>query len=148
MVYQQFQNVSKFFPATKWNVFVTADSLTDLDIIGLQKGVDAFVTCSYGEVLVLGYLKVYLFVSVVCPFRHSKISCPVITRISCQLIGLIFGIPDPALVYPISARWGVPKEGSLAPVLNNLIYDIKNGIVKYHLDKAISYYKNINNPLF
>ena len=147
MVAEQFKKVSRMFPYCSWNVYVTADSFSDQVILGLQTESDGFITCSFGEGFGLGLFESLLFGKpVVCP-RHTtfKDFLPEDYPYFLATEYANYGLGDPACAYPISARWGVPKEGSLAPVLQKLVGDISTGRIKGHLDSARSCFANYIN---
>jgi ADP-heptose:LPS heptosyltransferase len=150
MLTEQFQKSSRFFPPCSWNVYVTADSLSDQDILGLQTESDGFITCSFGEGFGLGLFESLLIgTPVVCP-RHTTFNdfLPEDYPYFLDTEYANFGLADPACVYPISAHWGVPKEGSLAPVLKNLISDISTGKIKTSLDSArANFESHFNNTV-
>jgi ADP-heptose:LPS heptosyltransferase len=141
-VWITFQRIQRIFPSCLWNVYCTSDSLSDEDILSIQSEVDGFITCSFGEGFGLGLFEsLSIGTSVICP-RHTTFSDYLPRDYPYFLETHIanYGIADPANVYPISARWGVPVAGSLSPLLKTLIIDLKSGIAERHISNARKFF--------
>lgn len=110
-----FKSISSQYSYRAWNVYITTNSLSDPEISAVQGHADAFVTCSYGEGFGLGLFEcLAMGKPVVCP-RHTTFHdfLPGDYPYFMQTEISNFGIPDPACVYPISARWVFPCQGAL-----------------------------------
>jgi len=141
-LFKIFKLVSSQYSYREWNVYITTNSLSDAEISEIQGHADAFVTCSFGEGFGLGLFESLIMgKAVVCP-AHSTFRdlLPFDYPYFLQTEIENYGIGDPACVYPISARWGVPTAGSLKRVLSKFIFDQDKGESKQHIDTARNYF--------
>jgi hypothetical protein len=137
-----FKAISSQYSYREWNVYIAANSLSDAEISAIQGHVDAFVTCSYGEGFGLGLFESLIMKKVVvCPAHSTFLDfLPIDYPYFLQTEIANYGIADPACVYPISARWGVPSSGSLKRVLSNFILDHDKGESTQHINNARDYF--------
>jgi len=141
-LFKIFKLVSSQYSIREWNVYIATNSLSDAEISEIQGHADAFVTCSYGEGFGLGLFESLIMgTAVVCPAHSTFIDfLPNDYPYFLQTEIENYGIGDPACVYPISARWGVPAPGSLKRVLSKFILDHDKGESKQHIDMARDYF--------
>lgn len=137
-----FKAISSQYSYREWNVYIAVDSLSDAEISAIQGHADAFVTCSYGEGFGLGLFESLIMrTAVVCPAHSTFLDfLPIDYPYFLQTEIENYGIPDPACVYPISARWGVPTQGSLKQVLSKFILDHDKGESTRHINTARDYF--------
>jgi ADP-heptose:LPS heptosyltransferase len=141
-LFKIFKLVSSQYSYREWNVYITTNSLSDAEISEIQGHADAFVTCSFGEGFGLGLFESLIMnKAVVCPAHSTFLDfLPFDYPYFLQTEIENYGIGDPACVYPISARWGVPTTGSLKRVLSKFIFDQDKGESKQHIDTARNYF--------
>jgi len=137
-----FKAISSQYSYREWNVYIAANSLRDAEISAIQGHADAFVTCSYGEGFGLGLFESLIMKKVVvCPAHSTFLDfLPIDYPYFLQTEIANYGIADPACVYPISARWGVPTSGSLKRVLSKFILDHDKGESTQHINNARDYF--------
>ena len=140
-----FNGIAKKHKITNIRVYVVLDKLPSLSLKMLESSCDAYVTMAYGEGLGLGVFESLLMGKpVICP-RHTSFKeyLPKEYPYFLETEFANFGLIDPVDVYPISAQWGVPCEGSLGKVLKRLLDDIKDGTVSNFIEEAVSNFKSV-----
>lgn len=103
---------------------------------------DAVISASFGEGLGLGIFENLLADKpVICP-RHTSFAdylpedYPYFLETDIANVGL----PDPANVYPISAQWGIPREGALLEAVERLLADLHGGRLARVVKEAKGYF--------
>lgn len=119
-------------------IYVYAGPLDPAGMAQMSQICDAAISLSFGEGLGLGLFENLLADKpIICP-RHTAFSdylpkeYPYFLETEIANIGL----PDPAGVYPISARWGVPAEGALLKAVQRLFADLESGRLAELVDSA------------
>ncbi|MFT4171284.1 MAG: methyltransferase domain-containing protein [Rhodocyclaceae bacterium] len=122
-------------------VYVSCESLPGEQLQALEAASDAFVTTSYGEGLGLGLFDSLLAGKPVICGRHSSFEdmLPDDYPYFLDTEFANFGLPDPVGVYPVSARWGVPREGALLAVVERLRADLASRVAHAYVAAAASH---------
>jgi glycosyltransferase involved in cell wall biosynthesis len=126
---------------SRTNIYLLMGSLGADDMAVLTRTVDAQLTTSFGEGFGLGVFEsLAAGRPAICP-RHTSLAelLPVDYRYFIDTAWENVGLADPAGVYPISARWGVPCEGSLRHVVRLMIDDRRDGNLDHHVTRAVSH---------
>ena len=140
-----FAQIGQRHNLTSTRVFVCTASLTHEAMQALGSTCDAFLTMSFGEGLGLGLFENLLSGKpVICP-RHTSFEEFLPTDYPYFLDTEVanFGLADPVGVNPISARWGVPREGSLLTTIRQLIVDLDEGRAQPAIDNAIKHFRTV-----
>lgn len=141
---------SKISNYGKFNIerlFVITDSLEEEQMDELYRVAGAFVTTSFGEGYGLGVFEALKRGKVaICP-RHTSFAeiLPSDYRYFIDTDILNVGLCDPVGVYPISAKWGIPKESALVNVVSNYIEDIKTGIPMLEIRRVMQVLSEIHD---
>lgn len=138
-----FKNTAKTHSLKNSHAFICAHSLDHATMASLNDQCQAFLTCSFGEGFGLGVFEnLLLNKPVICP-KHTSFAEFLPENYPYFLETEIdnFGLYDPVGVYPVSAPWGVPVEGSLTKTLNQLFTDIDDNSVSTHIEDAINHFR-------
>lgn len=130
------------------NIYFTCDSLSAGMLRSLESACDAFVTTSFGEGLGLGLFESLLAGKPVICAKHTSFEelLPADYPYFLETEFANFGVADPVGVYPISARWGVPVEGSLVTTIGRLRHDMEAGLVNTNVKRAIDWVTQASRP--
>lgn len=125
-------------------IYVYAGPLDPAGMAQMSQVCDAAISLSFGEGLGLGLFENLLADKpIICP-RHTSFAdylpkeYPYFLETEIANVGL----PDPAGVYPISARWGVPAEGALLRAIQRLFADLESGRLAELVDGAKKHFRD------
>jgi lipopolysaccharide heptosyltransferase II len=126
---------------TGLKVFVCTQPLTPAQMGLLQDSTDAYVTASLGEGFGLGVFQALQRGKPVVCGRHTSFAdfLPDTYRYFFDTQMMNVGLPDPVGVYPISSRWGVPQEGSVAAAMERVYSERGREVQLREVEKANSH---------
>lgn len=131
-------------------VYARSQRLEEDTLLSLVRHSDAFVSCSFGEGFGISvFQSLALGKPALCP-RHTAFAelLPQDYAYFLDTDVVNVGLGDPVGVLPISARWGVPREGSLVRAVDRLVKDLetqRQGAAVAHAQQAFAA-ANISAP--
>lgn len=143
-----FQQVARRYALPSSRVFVATGALPQSTMQALSATCDSFVTLSFGEGLGLGLFETLLAGKpVICP-RHTSFAdfLPAAYPYFVETELANVGLADPVGVNPISAPWGVPREGALTAAVGRLLADRAAGRLAGVLDDAVDHFRAACRP--
>lgn len=124
-------------------IYVYAGPLDPVGMAQMSQVCDAAISLSFGEGLGLGIFENLLADKpIICP-RHTSFADYLPNEYPYFLETEIanVGLPDPADVYPISARWGFPVEGALLRAVQRFFADLEGGRLADVVDVAKTHFR-------
>lgn len=129
-------------------VYLCTGTLSPDTMRAMGQVCDAFLTLSFGEGLGLGLFENLLAGKpALCP-RHTSFAefLPPDYPYFLETEVANFGLADPVGVNPISARWGVPREGSLIATIDSLITDLREHRTQAAVAAAVDHFRTVCHP--
>jgi glycosyltransferase involved in cell wall biosynthesis len=137
-----FQQVSRRHAIQHSQVYVAAESLPESTMQTLSRTCDGFISMSFGEGLGLGLFETLLAGKpVICP-RHTSFKdfLPSDYPYFVSTDVANYGLADPVGVNPVTARWGVPREGSLQLAVAQLAADLRGGRCDAVIERTVAHF--------
>ncbi|KUZ30226.1 glycosyltransferase [Burkholderia territorii] len=129
-------------------VYLCTGSLTHDTMQALGQTCDGFLTASFGEGLGLGLFENLLAGKpALCP-RHTSFAefLPADYRYFIDTEVANFGLADPVGVNPISAHWGVLREGALLATVETLLGDMRERRTHTEISAAVEHFRTVCRP--